>query len=208
MTLEEIKRLLDAQLALASSSAERETALRAIAGLLEFAANAHCYLGSNSRWPPTQTAWGWKQEMAKSLFDLERLEGETPRVTTTGDTNMTNKEPTSPSSAAEDATADTGYTLNTAVKSGKLYRGLGSTSRYKYTDMGGIVCEAGIVHSESGIPLSTEWLDATYELKDRTFSLVDIERIAYVVENLTGDFDRQKLLNQLIILLCLEGDVK
>ena len=75
MTLEEINRLLNNQLDLVPSSAEREMALQAIAGLLEVAANAHRYLGANSRWAPTQAAWGWRQEMAKSLFDLESLEG-------------------------------------------------------------------------------------------------------------------------------------
>ena len=75
MTLEEINRLLDSQLALVPGSAERDTAVKAIAGLLEVAANANRYLGANSRWPPSQAAWGWKQEMGKSLFDLESLEG-------------------------------------------------------------------------------------------------------------------------------------
>lgn len=110
--------------------------------------------------------------------------------------------------ADEKLTADTGYTLNTAMRSGKLYRGVGSEYPYKYTDSNGMVREAGVVVDNSYVPLSVEWLDATCELKDRTVSQVDIERLTDVVENLTGDFNRQNLLNQLIVLLNLDGDVK
>ena len=83
MTLEEIERLLNSQLALVPSSPERDKAVLAIAGLLEVAANANNYLAVNRDWRGYE-AWGWRQEMAKSLDDLERLRKSGPESYLTG----------------------------------------------------------------------------------------------------------------------------
>ena len=83
MTLEEIERLLNSQLALVPSSPERDKAVLAIVGLLEVAANANNYLAVNRDWRGYE-AWGWRQEMAKSLDDLERLRKSGPESYLTG----------------------------------------------------------------------------------------------------------------------------